>query len=297
MTPGLAALLVGLSVFLIFYAIFAPRRTVPNLGEGESNRDPNDSISRYIRPMLRNFLPQTPLNAVLSQKTKDKIQELLIRSGNPWGIRPEEFLGIQILFAALGFFGGLILTVFDLVPFIPPIIFVFVLPIVGYLIPFSIHNSKREARVKEVQKQLPEALDLLVITLASGQNFEPALGEIVPRLPEGLLKVELGRITQELRAGRTMEDSLLSFARRASSDEVEAFAKSVVQAQQLGADVSETLENQAAAARQAYEGRLDKKIARLSTLMFMPLIVTMLPALLIIFLGPTTSTLGAAFGR
>jgi tight adherence protein C len=290
---GLAALLVGLSVFLTCYAIFAPRGKAVIQ---ESSLDSTDSFGRYIRPMLRNFIPQTPLNAQLSGAKRQKIQELLIRSGNPWKIRVEEYEGIKILFAAIGLFAGIFLSSLDLIPVVPGPVIVIGFALAGYVIPFSIHNSKREERAREVRKQLPEALDLLVITLASGQNFEPALGSVVPRLPEGLLREELSIVNSELRQGRTIKEALTAFARRASSDEVESFAKAVAQAQDLGSDVSETLANQAGSARQAYEASIEKKIARLSTTMFMPLILTMIPALMIIFLGPTTATLGAAFG-
>ena len=294
MNIGLAAILVGLSIFLACYAIFAPRG---NFVVQENITETTDGFGRYIRPMLRNFVPQTPLNAQLSGEKRQKIQELLIRSGNPWKIRVEEYEGIKLLFAAIGLFSGIFLTSLDLIPIIPGPVVVIGFALAGYVIPFSIHNSKREERAREVRKQLPEALDLLIITLASGQNFEPALSSVVPTLPEGLLKEELGIVNSELRQGRTIKEALTAFARRASSDEVESFAKAVAQAQDLGSDVSETLANQAASARQAYEASIEKKIARLSTTMFMPLILTMIPALMIIFLGPTTSTLGAAFGK
>jgi tight adherence protein C len=290
---GLAALLVGLSIFLSCYAIFAPRGRVV---VQESSLDSTDSFGRYIRPMLRNFIPQTPLDASVTGEKRQKIQELLIRSGNPWKISVEDYQGIKLLFAAIGLFAGIFLASLELIPVVPGPVVVIGFALAGYVIPFSIHNSKREERAREVRKQLPEALDLLIITLASGQNFEPSLSSVVPLLPEGLLREELSIVNSELRQGRTIKEALTAFARRASSDEVESFAKAVAQAQDLGSDVSETLANQAASARQAYEASIEKKIARLSTTMFMPLILTMIPALMIIFLGPTTATLGSAFG-
>lgn len=291
---GLASLLIGLAVFLVMYAIFAPRRANISAAAPESRGD--DAFSRYVRPMLRNFIPQTPLAAAANNKKHDKIRELLIRSGNPWNIRPEEFLGIQFLFATIGLFAGILMTVFNPIVQIPGIVWLAGFPLAGYLIPFSIHNTKKENRSKEVQKQLPEALDLLVITLASGQNFEPALGQVAPTLPKGLLKDELVKVNYELAAGRGMEESLLDFANRASSDEVEAFAKAVSQAQRLGSDVSETLENQATSARAAYESRIEKKISRLSSTMMIPLVFTMIPSLILIVIAPTMAQLSQGLG-
>lgn len=293
---GLASLLIGISVFLIMYAIFAPRKSAGIVGRTMPQAGADDSFSRYVRPMLRNFIPQTPLSAAAQNMGSDKIELLLVRSGNPWKIRPEEFLGIQMLFAAIGLFSGILMAAFSPITAVPGIVWLLGFPLAGYAIPYSYHNTLKENRSKEVQKQLPEALDLLVITLASGQNFEPALGQVVPTLPDGLLKEEMTKVNYELAAGRGIESSLLDFARRASSDEVESFAKAVSQAQRLGSDVSETLVNQATSARAAYESRIEKKISRLSSIMMIPLVFTMIPSLMLIIIAPTMSQLSSGMG-
>jgi len=293
---GLASLLIGISVFLIMYAIFAPRKSAGIIGRTAPTAGATDGFSRYVRPMLRNFIPQTPLSAAAQNMGSDKTELLLIRSGNPWKIRPEEFLGIQVLFAAIGLFAGILMAAFNPLPAVPGIVWLLAFPLAGYAMPYSYHNTLKESRSKEVQKQLPEALDLLVITLASGQNFEPALGQVVPTLPDGLLKEEMTKVNYELAAGRGIESSLLDFARRASSDEVESFAKAVSQAQRLGSDVSETLVNQATSARAAYESRIEKKISRLSSIMMIPLVFTMIPSLMLIIIAPTMSQLSNGLG-
>lgn len=298
-SPGVAALLSGLAAFLMMYSLFAPKVfEKSDIRESAYNDDiaaePN-AFDRYIRPALRNFLPQSPLNASMSNKQRSTIEELLLRSGNPWKIRPEEYIGTQVLFVFAGIIIGIVLAFFELIPGVPPLACIPVLAIVGYLIPFSYHNTRRESRIKEIQKQLPEALDLLVITLSSGQNFEPALRTVVPKLPDGLLKEELSRTVLEIRSGRSLDSSLTAFADRSASDESASFAKAIVQAQKLGADVSTTLELQAQSARRAYEARLEKKIARLSTTMFIPLIGTMLPAMLLIFTAPALMQFGQMF--
>lgn len=299
-TPGIAALLAGLTVFLTLYVLFAPKKfekaEMPTSDFKDVASEPN-SFDRYVRPALRNFLPQTPFQASMSKEDRDKIAELLLRSGNPWKIRPEEYRGTQILFLFIGVVAGIVLAFFDLIPLggVPPVALIPVLGIVGYLIPYSVHNTQKESRVKEIQKQLPEALDLLVITLASGQNFDPALRSVVPRIPDGLLKEELSRTVLEIKSGRSLDRALTDFADRSASDDSASFAKAVVQAQKLGADVTTTLELQAVSARRSYEARLEKKIAKLSTTMFIPLIGTMLPAMLGIFTAPALVQMSEMF--
>jgi len=294
--PGLAAIAVGLTVFFTLYAIYAPftakKRDLiqEEVFGAEEEFVPDDTLGKYVRPILNNFLPQLPINS-LGAKRRKKLADLIIKSGNPWKITPEEFVGLQIALAISGFMIGAALGFTGLVPVVPPLLLVVILVAIGFFLPYSIYNTRKENRTKAIQKQLPEALDLLTVTLSSGQTFEPALRNITSQLPEGLLRQEFTRINVELQAGSTLERSLTSFYKNNSSEEAESFSKAVIQTQKLGADVSETLTRQSEYARNNYEARLERMIARLSTTMFIPLIATMLPAFLIIFIVPTLSKL------
>lgn len=300
---GLLALFAGLTVFFVLYAIYAPVTTTvsedkalrdsvfDDEGYDEPQIDPNDSIGKYVRPILNNFLPQLP-NIPLSSERKDKMEKMLITSGNPWKLNVQEFLGIQIAFAVIGFMAAIL---FISTGYAPDQIPVFVWPLfgagAGYLIPYSKYNSAKESRTKEVERQLPEALDLLTITIDTGQVFEFALENVTKQLPEGLLKTEFGKTVVEIQAGSSLERSFTSLSRRFASEDLESFTKAVIQATKLGSDVSDTLKQQADYVRSNYEARLQRMIARLETTMFIPLIGTMLPAFLVILLAPTMAQL------
>lgn len=294
---GLAAIFIGVAIFIVFYALFAPKaiNKAINYVAAPGATEEKTGFDRYVRPMLRNFIPQSPLAVQMENKKLDKTRELLLKSGNPWKIRAEEFLGIQVLFVAIGIVIGSLLFVFPVVPSVPPILWVLLVPLGLFMIPYSYHNSLRLARSDEIQKQLPEAIDLLIITLNSGKTFEPALSEVVPSLPDGLLKAEFTKVNFELNAGRGLAESLLDFAHRSSSEDAETFAKAIVQAQRLGTEASETLQNQSMAARESYEARIEKKIAKLSSTMMIPLVVTMIPSLILIILAPTMMSLTKSF--
>jgi len=303
MTPGLIAFLAGTTVLLVMYALMSvktpPRRksvqdSILKHVDATAEGGESTPFAKYVRPMLSEFMPSIPGMSQMSDAQQSSTEQLLIRSGNPWKLRAEEFRGTQFLFAVIGVVFGLVLAFMELAP-IPWYGMVLILGIAGYATPYSVYNSARQRRAKEIQRQLPEALDLLVVTMTSGLNFEPALAQVTPRLPEGLLKDEFTKISSEIRSGRQLESSLMAFSERAASDEAESFARSVAQAQRLGADVSETLASQATAAREAYEALLDKKIAKLDSTMFAFLAPTMLPAFLIIFVAPSMSQLGGGF--
>lgn len=297
---GLISLFAALTVFFTLYAIYAPvvYKEAKNgnieeevFGLQEETFAADDSLGKYVRPVLNNFMPQLP-NIPMDAERKKKLTTLIVKSGNPWKVSPEEFIGLQIALGVLGLLGGSALAVANIIPaIIPPIVLVFFFGAVGYLIPFSIYNSRKQARSKAIEKELPGALDLLTITIASGQVFEYALESVTKQLPEGLLRVEFAKVIVELQAGSSLERSFSDLSHKFESEDLESFTKAVTQASHLGSDVSETLAQQADFVRSNYEARLEKMIAKLETTMFIPLIVTMLPAFMIIFIAPTISQL------
>lgn len=300
---GLTALLFGVAVFLTVYAIMAPVREMPKddyrelIGVEAPETPANGGLfDRIVRPALRNFMPQSPMSAQNNSITRDKTVELLVRSGNPWNIQPEEYTGLRYLSALFMFFVFLVLSEMAILPaYLPTIGWMFGGALLGFSLPKVLLDKEKGKRRKSAQKGLPEALDLLRITLVSGMNFQPALGEVCTRLPEGIVRDELTRVSDDLRAGKSLSRAMLDFARRAPSDEVESFCKAVVQSEKLGSDVSDTLQQQSLAARASYEADLDKKIGQLPTTLFIPILCLMLPSLFIIILAPAFQNISKAF--
>lgn len=300
---GFAAFMAALTAFILVYAIMAPVREVSfdDFEEVESQTpgtvaEGSGLFEKFVRPMIRNFLPQTPMSAQIKARNNSKVRELLVRSGNPWNIQPEEFFALRFLSAGAGFIAAITLLFLEILPtMLPWYGWLAVGTGVGAFLPKVLLDKEKGKRVKAARKGLPEALDLLVITLNSGQNFSPALAEVVQRLPEGIIREELTRVSADLRAGRTLEMSLTDFARRAPSEEVESFCKAVQQSERLGADVAATLTDQSETARASYEAALDVRIGKLPTTLFFPILGLMLPALFITILAPAFSNIANAF--
>lgn len=291
---GFAAFLLGAAVFITCWVFLSPQRQA-ELPYGNVNDEDESGFNKFIRPLLKNFIPESPMRAAMGKESMTRTEELLVRSGNPWNIRSEEFVGAQILFALFGLILGIILYafgVFELIPQVPGLIFAPAFAAAGYFIPLSAHRTLVEKRNKEINSQLPEALDLLVISMSSGSIFDSALHEVIPSLSDGILKEEFRRVNKSMESGMTTEAALKEFAMRTLSDDVESFVKAIIQAQKSGdGDITEALSNQASKAREAYENLLEKKIAKLSQTVFIPLAVTMMPALIIITVAPTITQL------
>lgn len=324
MTPGLVAFFVFLACLFAFYAIIAPtnrkityksvhdasKRTSPAYTGAGAYKDnfPDQApwgseqlevekevglFERWVRPAVRNFLPQTPA-ALTEYAQKNKgIRALLAKTDNPWRVTPEEYVGLRVL-SVLAFTGvGVLVSTISFMG-LPLYITMPAGAAIGFLIPKVMLGSKWSARRRDLTKTLPEALDLIRICMNSGQNFTNALKQSVELLPEGTTKKELSRMSAELAAGRSLNDALLSLSYRCPTDGVESFARAVIQATETGSDISDTLMYQSDEIRAEYERIIEVRAQKLQTTLFFPIILFLLPALMIIVFGPALSGLGGA---
>lgn len=287
---GVAAIFVGLSIFFFMYAFLAPvvdRVRTDNSGPINEK----DRIGRYAKPILNEFLPQLP-PIKLNNERRKKLEELILKSGNPWRLNAEEFVGISIAFILMGaIFGVFFATSVNLM--LPPIIIILLLAAMGGYYPYSVYNSARQKRTLDFQKHLPEALDLLTVTLSAGETFQPAMISVIKQMPESLVKQEFKRIVVAMQSGIPLENTLNNFAEMTDSEEADNFSKAIIQSQKVGNDVTDVLAQQAKLSRGIKANRIETKIAKLNTTLFIPLTVTMLPAFMIIFIAPM---LGGLFG-
>jgi pilus assembly protein TadC len=303
--PAFAGLTAGMTVFFLLYAIYSPirptrARTIAEdvFGEGGNPPTATDTAGRYARPLLDNFMPSLPENLV-SKSSGEKYETLLRVSGNPLKINPEELFVLQIISGAIGLIIGLGMSAFVIansLDSVPPALLPIVFVALAFYLPYAYHISLRDSRAKDVQKNLPEALDLLQVVMATGSTFQPALRRVTSQLSDTFLREEFTRMHVELKAGATLEHSLNSFADSNTSEEATAFASAIIQTQKLGANVEDTLERQAALTRANHEARIEKMIARLQTTLFVPISAFMMPAFLVIFLAPTLTNLTTALG-
>ena len=163
----------------------------------------------------------------------------------------------------------------------------------GAFIPQAILSSTWGKRKKELNRTLPEALDLMRICLNAGYNFTNALSEVVTLLPNGTTRNELKRTQADLRSGKTVAQAMEDFAYRCPTEQVEAFVRAVNISQAMGTDMASTLMAQAYEARLANERVVDVKAQKLQTTLFLPIIAFFLPVLMIVIFGPSVADVGS----
>jgi tight adherence protein C len=155
----------------------------------------------------------------------------------------------------------------------------------GFYGPEASLNRAIDGRRKEMEKTLPDIIDLLVISVEAGLGFEAAMGRVVQNVP-GELSKEFSRTLQETRVGVSRHDALKAMADRTDVDDLNSFILSLVQADQFGVSISRMLRVQAEEMRVRRRQRIQEKAFAAPVKMIFPMMFCIFPSIFIVILGP-----------
>lgn len=158
----------------------------------------------------------------------------------------------------------------------------------GFFGPAYWLKARVAERRRAIQEAFPNTLDLIQISVEAGLGFDAAMirvgNELQPTAPE--ISEELLAAQREIQAGRSRDRALIDMANRTGVDEVIAFANVVLQSIQFGSPISGTLTTYAKEMRHHRELRAQEKANKLPVQMSAVMATLMLPALLLLTLGP-----------
>jgi tight adherence protein C len=219
----------------------------------------------------------------------EAIQRKLALAGNPYRWTPADYLGIKA-FAAL-VLGGF-LFFFLTIGGDPGYAFIFggIGLAFGWFGPDLLLRSKTRARQKQIARALPDALDLLVISVEAGLGFDAAIQRLVDKRDDALA-TEFARVLAEMRVGRSRRDALKDMVLRTQVSDLNNFVGAILQAEQLGVSVTRVLSIQAEQMRVLRRQRAEEKAAQLQLKLIFPLAIFIFPALCVVIMGPIWPTL------
>jgi tight adherence protein C len=146
-------------------------------------------------------------------------------------------------------------------------------------------NREIEARRNAVVRQLPDILDLLVISVEAGLGFEQAIDRTVDSVP-GVLSDEFRRMLNEIQAGVSRADAMRAMEERVSSPELRSFVLAILQADTFGVSIGRVLRSQAEEMRIRRRQIAQEKAMKAPVKMLVPMVFCIFPALFVIVLGP-----------
>jgi tight adherence protein C len=243
-------------------------------------------IERTLRPLAMRL--SGGVSRVTSTSFSDRTEKRLALAGNPGDLRVADWLGIKAIGAIIG--GILFFLLFVILnPLKLPVPVGFVLIPAGVLFGYTIPEFWLGGRVKKRQKaillMIPDALDLLTISVRAGLGFDAALGKVVEKL-DGPLSDEFRRALAEVRVGKARRDALRDIVPRTEVVPLTNFIGAIIQAEQLGVSISKVLQVQSEQLRIERRQRAEEMAAKAPIKMLFPLVGCIFPSLFIVILGP-----------
>jgi len=155
----------------------------------------------------------------------------------------------------------------------------------GFFIPDVFLTFKIRERREAIRVQLPDALDLLAVSVEAGLGFDGAVTKLTEHM-EGPLVDEFALTLGEIRIGESRHEALKKFTERVPTPEVAAFVRSVIQADQLGISLGRILRVQGADSRLRRQAAAEEKAMKAPIKMLFPTVLFIFPAMFLVILGP-----------
>jgi tight adherence protein C len=153
--------------------------------------------------------------------------------------------------------------------------------VLGYLLPTMVVSSEAKERQEEVDRSLPDFLDVLAVTVSAGLDFRAALGRVSDAF-EGPLPEEVRTALQQMALGESRREALEGLRTRNSSESLSEFVSALQQAEDLGSPLQSALTEIAADVRRSYAQEARRKAAKVEPRLSLLLTVTLIPASLLI---------------
>lgn len=215
-------------------------------------------------------------------------------AGNPMGLGAREFYGISFLFTVLGAYLAFILYRRQSPPL--NIILSIAVLIMMYFFPKLWLQSKVSRRQNAVRKGMADALDMLSVCATAGLGFDQSL-QRVSEYWDTPIGHEFGRVISEMEMGLSRREALRNLSDRLEIREISSFVALILQTEQLGMSISDTLHAQAEQMRIERRFRAQEQAQKAPIKMLFPMIGLIFPALLAVILGPAIPALREIFGR
>jgi tight adherence protein C len=245
---------------------------------------------RVVSPFVT-WLSRTMLR-VNARQGLDPLSTLLMSAGMR-DTTPQTFLAAKGIAAGGGILLGILIGAFSSLTAV--VLFAGILGAIGYIAPSIVVSQRAKRRQSAIVRQLPDALDLLTVSVEAGLGFDGAVAKLT-QFMAGPLSEEFDLALGEMRIGEGRSEALKKMAQRTGAPEVSSFVRAVVQADQLGTSLGRILRVQATDTRVKRQAAAEERAQKAPIKMLFPTVVFIFPAMFIVILGPAMLSLGKLFG-
>lgn len=285
----LACLFVAGGLGVAGAGLFAGRQVVATAGTVEASYDDLPApraglVQRALAPLLDQAARL--MRAVSPAARIDLVGRRIVYAGLEGRVTVENILVRKAVFAVVGALMGFLAHPHRL----PAALAAVLAGVAASFVPDVLLDSRARKRQALVARALPDALDLLAITVEAGLGLEQALAVVTDRMT-GPLGDELRRMLSEIELGVDRRHALELLRRRTDVRELSAFVVALLQADELGMAVSDVLKVQAAQVRLVRRQRAREAAAKTPVKILFPVILFIFPALFVVTVGPGAITI------
>lgn len=238
---------------------------------------------RVLKPVIVR-LART-MGRLMPAKKSISLQKRLQMAGNPGGFTPGEFIVIEYSLVVGLAVCGLFLTLPSGSDISTVIIVALGGGALGYILPTFYLQAKASQRQEDIQKTLPDVLDLLTVSVEAGLGFDAALAKVVEKT-KGVLAEEFNRMLQEVKMGKPRREALRDLGQNLGNDDLQSFVGSLIQADQLGISIGNVLRLQSEQMRSKRRQKAEEKAMKAPIKMLIPMVLFIFPTLFIVLMGP-----------
>lgn len=234
------------------------------------------------------------VTGLLPANLKATVDKKLVQCGNPRGMKAGLFLSGMIVGAVV-----LTLLVFFIVVFakagvLKAIQWALIALVFSVLAPYAWLYYTADKRVKIIERTLPDAIDLLVVSVEAGLGFDMALSKVSERM-KGPLGDEFTKALNEMKMGKSRQASFKDLSSRIRSDSLSSFLSMIIQGTTMGFAIGPILRIQSETMRRIRRQKAEEAAMKAPIKMVFPLVLCIFPALFIVILGPAVIQIVKAF--
>ncbi len=215
---------------------------------------------------------------VMPAKQQRRLADNLAAAGHPRGWRLAQFVTLKSGIAAL--LGVLLLLATG------QLLGALAGAALGFYMPSFWLAKKIKQRRGRILRQMPDALDLLTISVHAGLGFDAALLEVVQKW-DNEISQEFATVLGEMKLGKSRRDALKSLAKRVEIHEMKLFVSAIVQADETGMSIGRTLAVQAEQMRLRRRQRAEELAHKAVIKIIIPMVLFIFPSIFVVLLGPS----------
>lgn len=266
-------------------------------GKKQANQEKKSIKERYKQYLKSSKKKKAGKNKKKREETNKKtsvIEDMLEMTGTELSV--EQFSMLKIGLSAILMLVALIVCKILNLGMAYLILAMAVVGLVAIILPGEWLKAKAKKRKVLLRQQLPDIMDLLVVSVEAGLGFDAALIRLYEK-DKSELMTDLMQATRDIQRGMSKKEAYEGLAKRCDVKELTSFLTALVQADQLGISIKSVLKVQAENLRKDRKMRAEEKALKAPVTMLIPMVLFIFPVIFIVLLGPAALNIMEMFGK